>query len=92
MDRSDVEILARDRVYDGYSAVDAYRLRHRKFGGGWTEPLSRELLERGNAVCVLPYDPVRDSAVLIEQFRIGAYGAGLRPWQLEIVAGIVEDG
>ena len=92
MDRNDVDIIARDRVFDGYSKLEAFRLRHRRFDGGWTNELSRELLDRGPVVCVLPYDPVRDEVVLIEQFRIGAYGAGLPPWQLEIVAGVVEDG
>lgn len=92
MDKNDVDIIARDRIHDGYSRLDAYKLRHRRFGGGWTEPLSRELLDRGPVACVLPYDPARDEVVLIEQFRIGALGAGLPPWQLEIVAGVVEDG
>ena len=92
MDTDDVDIIACDRVFDGYSQLDAYRLRHRLFEGGWTGEISRELLDRGPVVCVLPYDPVRDEVVLIEQFRIGAYGATLPPWQLKIVAGVVEDG
>ena len=33
-----------------------------------------------------------DQVVLIEQFRIGAYAAGLKPWLVEPVAGIVEPG
>ncbi len=41
---------------------------------------------------VLPYDPVRDTVVLIEQFRIGAYAAGFAPWLIEPVAGIIEPG
>jgi ADP-ribose pyrophosphatase len=40
---------------------------------------------------VLPYDPVRDEVVLIEQFRPGAFTAGTEPWLVEIVAGIIED-
>ena len=92
MDTDDVDIIACDRMFDWYSRLDAYRLRHRRFDGGWTGEISRELLDRGPVVCVLPYDPVRDEVVLIEQFRIGAYGATLPPWQLEIIAGVVEDG
>ncbi len=89
---SDVDVTARDEVYRGYLRVDAYRLRHRKHAGGWTGEMSRELIERGHAVAVLPYDPILDRVVLIEQFRIGAYAAGLPPWQIEIVAGIIEAG
>jgi ADP-ribose pyrophosphatase len=47
---------------------------------------------RGTAVSVLPYDPVNDQIVLIEQFRIGAYGTGQHPWLTEIVAGRAEPG
>ena len=85
-----VEILDKDRVFDGYFQVDRYRLRHRKFEGGWTAPLSREVFERGHAAAVLPYDPVVDKVVLIEQFRAGALAAGRDPWLIEIVAGILE--
>jgi ADP-ribose pyrophosphatase len=88
----DVEMLERTTPYSGYFRIEAYRLRHRRFGGGWTDVMKRELFERGHAAVVLPYDPARDRVVLIEQFRIGAYAAGLGPWLIEAVAGIVEPG
>lgn len=88
----DVEILRRDRVYDGYMKVERVRLRHRRHEGGWTREFDRELIERGHAAAVLPYDPRRDEVVLIEQFRLGAHAAGRPSWQLEIVAGIIEPG
>ena len=78
-----VEIVEKTTSYQGYSRIDVYRLRHRRFGGGWTEVMSREMFERGHATVVLPYDPARDAVVLIEQFRIGAYAAGLEPWLIE---------
>ena len=92
MDRNDVEIVARETVYRGYTRVERWTLRHRLFAGGWSAPLSREVIDRGHAAAVLPYDPVRDEVVLIEQFRPGALGAGRNPWVIEIVAGIVEAG
>jgi len=72
--------------------MDRYRLRHKLHAGGWSREFTRELFERGNACAVLPYDPLRDTVVLIEQFRIGAYAAGRHPWLIEIIAGIIEDG
>ncbi len=54
--------------------------------------IEREVFERGHAAAVLPYDPLRDEIVLIEQFRPGAYAAGLEPWLLEIVAGVIDEG
>jgi len=90
MNQTDVEIESKQTVYQGRFRIDRYRLRHRLFAGGWSAPIERELFERGHAAALLPYDPVRDAVVLLEQFRIGAYAAGHDPWLIEIVAGIIE--
>ena len=87
-----VEIIDKQTPFRGYFRVDAYRLRHRTFDGGWSREISREIFERGHAAAVLLYDPERDAVVLIEQFRTGAYAAGLEPWLIETVAGIIEPG
>jgi ADP-ribose pyrophosphatase len=85
-----LEILGRDVAYQGFFRIDRYRLRHRLFAGGWSAELTREVFERGRAVGVLLYDPVRDAVVLVEQFRLPAHLAGFSAWQLEIVAGLVD--
>lgn len=87
-----VRIHDRETLWQGYFQIDRYRLSHRLFAGGWSEPIVREVFERGHAAALLPYDPVRDAVVLIEQFRIGALAAGDDPWLIEIVAGIIEQG
>jgi ADP-ribose pyrophosphatase len=92
MDQNDVEVVEKSVVYDGYFRMDRYRLKHKLFEGGWSEVFARELFERGHAVALLPYDPVRDVVVLVEQFRIGAYAAGCHPWLIEVVAGIIDPG
>ncbi len=89
---SDIEILGKTQRYKGFFEIVSYRFRHRLFAGGWSGEVEREVFERGHAVAVLPYDPDADNVVLLEQFRIGAYVAGLPSWQTEIVAGIIEDG
>lgn len=92
MNNDDVEIIRRETLYEGHLRLQKYHLRHGLFGGGWSPEISRELVVRGDAVCVLPYDPVHDEVVLIEQFRIAAYTGGLPAWQLEIPAGVIDDG
>ena len=87
-----VEIVEKKTVFQGYFQVDRYLLKHRTFEGGWSPVISREIFERGHAASVLPYDPERDAVVLIEQFRAGALAAGLGPWLIEIVAGIIGPG
>ena len=88
----DVEVLARDTVFQGYFRIDRYRLRHRTFAGGWSGEMVREVFERGHASVALLYDPERDRVALIEQFRPGALAAGWYPWLVECVAGIIEEG
>ena len=87
-----VELLEKSERYSGFFRINGYRLRHRLFAGGWSGVIEHEVFERGHAVGVLPYDPVADSIVLIEQFRIGALIAGMSPWLIEVVAGIIEEG
>lgn len=60
------------------------------FAGGDSGSIRRELLEKGHAAAVLPYDPVTDSVVLIEQFRIGAIADRQSPWLIELIAGFME--
>jgi ADP-ribose pyrophosphatase len=88
----DVRVLDSQVAYAGHFELRRLTLQHRCFAGGWSEPLVRELFERGDAVGVLPYDPVTDSVVLIEQFRPGALRGDDSPWMLELVAGVVEPG
>lgn len=89
---SDVKILSKERAFDGFFKIDRYRLSHRLFEGGWCKELQRELFVRRDATCVLPYDPVTDQVVLLEQFRIGALDRDQSPWLLELVAGINDEG
>lgn len=87
---ANVEILEKTICFEGFFRIERYRLRHRLFSGDWSHPLVREVFERGHAAAILPYDPIRDEVVLIEQFRVGALNAPGGPWLMEIVAGIIE--
>lgn len=87
-----VEVLEQQVCYQGFFRLERYRLRHRLYDGTMSTPLVRELFERGHAAAVLPYDPLLDRVVLLEQFRIGALTSPGGAWLLEIVAGIIEEG
>ncbi|MBD2783977.1 ADP-ribose diphosphatase [Xenorhabdus sp. DI] len=90
--QQDVEILSRKTLYRGFFKMTEYQFRHRLFRGGWSETIKREVFERGHAGVLLPYDPVRDEVVLIEQIRIPAIETSQTPWLLEVVAGMIEEG
>lgn len=86
------KILSKNIAYQGYFRIEAYELQFEKYDGNLSAPVKREIFERGIAVAVLPYDPILDKVVLIEQFRIGALKDDNSPWLLEVVAGIIEPG
>jgi ADP-ribose pyrophosphatase len=57
-----------------------------------SEPHTWELLRRGRAAAALPYDPVADRLLLIEQFRLPACVAGIDPVLIETPAGLCDPG
>jgi len=93
MTRDDVVLDSSRNLHDGFFRMVRLHLKHRLFAGGWTELLDREVVMHGAVVAVIPYDPVLDSVVLIEQFRNGKYAAGdPKPWSVSIAAGMIEEG
>jgi len=88
----DVRVLGDEIVWSGHFSMRRLTLQHRRFAGDWSAPIVREVFERGDAVAVLPYDPISDSLVMIEQFRPGAIRGDDSPWMLELIAGVVEAG
>ena len=85
------ELLSRKTGWQGYFRLELLTLRHSRHDGSMSPALQREMFERGHAAGVLPYDPVRDEVLLIEQFRPGPLAAGdPEPWQIEIVAGMID--
>ena len=87
---NDVEVLEEKVAYKGFYQLKQYQLRHRLYAGGWSKPLNREVVWRIPAVAVLLYDAQADAVVFIEQFRVGAMQHPHGPWQLEMVAGLID--
>lgn len=88
-----IEIEARSRPYSEFYALDDLKLRHARFDGTMSETLDRAVLVGSDAALVLPYDPVRDRVLLVEQVRLGPIGRGDRTqWQLEPIAGRIDPG
>lgn len=87
----DWKVCEQQRVYDGHFKVDQLVLEHDAYRGGRLKNVRREIVGRQDAVAVIPYDPQRETVVLVEQFRAGAVRSS-NPWLLEIVAGLIEKG
>lgn len=77
-------IVSREVVFQGWYTF--FRLMVEMPDG---QVVDRELLHRGSAVAVLPYDPVRRVAMLITQPRPGALHHGV-PSPYEAIAGSLD--
>ncbi len=80
-------------VYTNFFAMKEMDITVPNFSGGTSGPMVRAGFEGTDAAIVLPYDPVTDRVLLVEQFRMGPY---LRhdpnPWLMEPVAGRIDAG
>lgn len=75
---------------DGFIKLDRIEFETGMHHGG-TQRVTREIADRGHAVGVLGYDPVRDEVVLINEFRPGCLVAGDPPFTDNVVAGGMGD-
>ncbi len=87
---SPVEMIERKIVRDGFLKIHRLNFRHQLFDGSMSAPMVREVMDRGDAAAVLPYDPVRDEVLLIRQVLAGNILANVPNRPLQVIAGMVE--
>ena len=93
MNQTHISPKTKQIVYRGFFSVEEHKLSYRKFNNTQSDVVTRSALISSDAVIVLPYDPVNDRVLLIEQFRTGPYVKGdNNPWVLEPIAGLVDEG
>ncbi|MEJ2029855.1 MAG: NUDIX domain-containing protein [Maritimibacter sp.] len=89
----DVEVITPRRPYTEYFTLTDHDLRFRRFDGSMSPKVRRAGFVGGDAATVLPYDPVSDSVLVVEQFRAGPLMRGdPHPWTLEPIAGRIDPG
>ncbi len=77
--------------YDGFFQMKAFEMRRRSFDGTMSQPMQRAGFVAYDAALVLPYDPVNDLVMLVEQMRFGPMLRGDKhPWVFEPAAGLVD--
>lgn len=87
----DLNIISDDVIYQGFFTLKRIRFTHKLFAGGESGIVTRELLVKGQASAVIAYDPKEDKVILIEQVRIGSFTPSREsPWQIELIAGMVD--
>ncbi|WP_050523541.1 gamma-glutamylcyclotransferase [Pseudorhodobacter wandonensis] len=88
---ADVAVQNSKLAYADFFGVEEYFVSFQKFDGKQSPVVKRAVFVSGDAVTVLPYDPVRDRVLCVEQFRVGPFARGdVQPWQLEPIAGRID--
>ena len=91
--RADTRTLNVETNHKGFFILNTAELSYRQYDGSMSPAVKREVFVGTEASIVLPYDPVRDRVLLVEQFRAGPFVRGDKaPWMLEPIAGRVDPG
>lgn len=89
--KKDVTHKTTEVTHKGFFTLQEDTVAFRKYDGSFSGPVKREVFVGGDASIILPYDPVSDQVLLIEQFRAGPYARGdQKPWMLEPIAGRID--
>jgi nudix-type nucleoside diphosphatase (YffH/AdpP family) len=78
-------ILERKRVWSGYLTVTRIRVRLTDGAEVW-----REVERHGDAVAILPFDPVRRRALMVRLFRLPAFESEGAEALTEACAGMID--
>jgi ADP-ribose pyrophosphatase len=87
----DFTVVQADPPAGQFFRFQSTKVSHRQFNGTRSDVLTREGFLGVDAAVILPYDPVRDRVILVEQARLGpALRRDPNPWMLEPIAGIID--
>ena len=86
------KILNKQNLYSGFFSLNKYEFIHQKHNGDWTDKIQREVFSGAHVSTLLPYDPIRNEIILIQQFRAGVLSRYDDDYLYEIVAGIIDEG
>ena len=86
------KIINKKNLYSGFFSINKYEFIHKKNDGEWTGTVGREIFSGAHVSSLLPYDPIKNEIILIQQFRAGVLSRYDEDYLLEIVAGIIDEG
>ena len=84
------KIINKENLYSGFYSLNKYEFTHQKHDGSWTNKVTREIFHGAQVSSLLPYDPIRNEIVLIQQFRAGVISRYDDSYLYEIVAGMID--
>lgn len=91
-DDAPVRILEAKLLADDWATLTKYTIDYRRRDGGH-ETQIRQVYDRGNGACIIPFDPERGTVLLVRQFRMPVWveSAGKQSRLVEACAGLLDD-
>ncbi len=91
-DDTRIRILETKLLSDDWARLTKYIIDYRRSDGAH-ETLIRQVYDRGNGACILPYDPERGTVLLVRQFRMPVWveSGGAVSELIEACAGLLDD-
>ncbi|HET7715615.1 MAG TPA: NUDIX domain-containing protein [Bauldia sp.] len=91
-DDAPVRILETKLLADDWARLTKYTIDYRRRDGAH-ETQIRQVYDRGNGACILPFDPDRGTVLLVRQFRMPVWinTAGATSRLIEACAGLLDD-
>ena len=91
-DGTRMRILEQKLLSDEWATLTKYTVDYRR-NDGTHETLIRQVYDRGNGACILPYDPERGTVLLVRQFRMPVWveSGGAVGELIEACAGLLDD-
>lgn len=84
-------IVSATPISEGHLQLADIKYTHEMYSGETSPVREAQVYHISDAVAVLPYDPITNNVLLIEQFRIGA-AMNDDGRQIEIIAGSIDEG
>lgn len=88
--KKDCKTLSQQMIYSSFVKVEKLHIQHKAFNQSQFVNIQRENIIRPAAAGALLYNHHQQKFLLIEQFRVGAMHDEHSPWQLEIIAGVLD--
>jgi len=91
-DDAPMRVLEAKVLSDEWATLTRYTIDYRRRDGGH-ETQVRQVYDRGNGACILPFDPDRGTVLLVRQFRLPVWvnTGGARSRLIEACAGLLDD-
>ncbi|MGL5953754.1 MAG: NUDIX domain-containing protein [Providencia rustigianii] len=89
MKQPQVRNISEKLLSDNWYILKKYTYEIQRHDGSWQQQ-SREVYDRGDGAVILLYNKVKNSIILIRQFRMPMYVAGYQQLLVEAAAGLLE--